>query len=432
MISTPIHDFLCGYTEENPVRCHMPGGKSNPLDITEIEGADSLFESNGIIKRSEDNAAKLFGAGKTLFSCGGSTLSVQTMLGIAKSAEPQKKRVIASRYCHKSLISAAVLLDLEIDWIMPDSYLSCQVSPEAVREKICSDTLCVFVQSIDYYGGECDIKGISAVCKEKKIPLLTDNAHGAYKVFTHDHPIALGADMTADSAHKTLPCLTGGAYLHIGKNAPMEYFSRAKETMSLFGSSSPSYLILDSLDLCNLHIHGEKERAEKIFDRVRRLKEALTNHGFTLRKSDLLRITIDACAYGCSGDELCGMFRKKGVVCEYSDGKYLVMLFSTGQRTEDFQRVLEAAKQIKRKKEKAAPYFSGILPPLELTAREALFSPWEELETEKSEGRICAGIHCPCPPCVPLVMPGERYTAEGIEMLLAYGVKRVRAVKRQQ
>lgn len=430
MISTPIHDFLCGYAEEDPVRCHMPGGKSNPFDITEIDGADSLFESNGIIKQSEDTAAELYGAGKTLFSCGGSTLSIQTMLGIAKSAEPQKNRVIASRYCHKSLISAAVLLGLDIDWIMPDSYLSCQVTPGAVKEKICSDTLCVFVQSIDYYGGECDIKGISAVCGENGVPLLTDNAHGAYKVFTGNHPIALGADMTADSAHKTLPCITGGAYLHIGKNAPKEYFSSAKETMSLFGSSSPSYLILDSLDLCNLHIYGEKERAEEIFDRVRQLKDALTKQGFTLGKSDLLRITIDACAYGYSGDELCGLFREKGIVCEYSDGKYLVMLFSTGQRTEDFQRVLEAAKQIPRKKEKSAPSFSGILPPCELSAREAVFSPFEELETEEAENRICAGIHCPCPPCVPLIMPGERYTAEGIKMLLAYGVKRVRAVKK--
>lgn len=427
-ISAPIHEFLCGYAEENPVRCHMPGGKSNPFDITEIEGADSLFESCGIIKESEDIAAGLFGAEKTLFSCGGSTLSIQTMLGIAKSCNLAKNRVAASRYCHKSLISAAVLLGLEIDWIMPDSFLSCKVTAAAVREKITSDTLCVFVQSIDYYGGECDIAGISEVCKKRGVPLLVDNAHGAYLVFTSRHPLALGADMTADSAHKTLPCLTGGAYLHIGEKAPKEYLSAAKDTMSLFGSSSPSYLILDSLDLCNLHIYGERERAERVFEGVRALKSGLKALGYSVRQSDQLRVTIDACAYGYSGGELSGLFRERGIVCEYSDEKYLVMLFSTGQNLKDFDRILEAAKSIPPKKEKTIAAFSGVLPPCEMPPRDALFSPSEEIETVKAEGRICGGIHCPCPPCVPVVMPGERYTKEGIEMLLAYGVKRVKAV----
>ncbi|MCI8603722.1 MAG: aminotransferase class V-fold PLP-dependent enzyme [Ruminiclostridium sp.] len=425
-MNTPIHDFLISYGEKNSVRCHMPGGKSNPFDITEIEGADSLFESAGIIRESEESAAKLFGAGKTLFSCGGSTLSVQTMLALAKAYRPEKKRVIASRYCHKSLISACVLLGLVPDWIYPEEYLSCKIAPEAVKAKITSDTLCVFAQSIDYYGGESDVEGIAEACREKNVPLLTDNAHGAYLVFTDRHPLALGADMTADSAHKTLPCLTGGAYLHINKNAPEIFIKEAKAVMSLFGSSSPSYLILDSLDMCNNFIQEEREKAKRIFAEVKSLKSELVKLGYTLKESDLMRITVDALPYGYSGAELGEELRKNGVESEFSDDRYTVLLFSCAQRTEDFERIIEAAKGIKPL-EPLIPVNPPIVRPIAAAEpREAMFSAAEVVPLEKAEGRICADINTPCPPCVPVVMAGEIIDGEIVRALERYGVKRIR------
>ena len=432
-ISTPVHDFLKAYSAENPVRCHMPGGTRNDFDITEIDGADSLYESTGIIRSSEENASKLFGSASTLFSCGGSTLVIQTMLAAAKAAYPNKNRVAASRFCHRSLVSACALLGLEIDWIAADSFLSCSISVKSAEEKINDRTLCLFVQSIDYYGGECDIADLSLLCKARKIPLLADNAHGAYLVFTPFHPLKQGADMTADSAHKTLPCLTGGAYLHISKNASKAFsaFSeRAKELMALFGSSSPSYLILDSLDLCNRHIAEEKERAEQIFTEVKKLKTSLMSVGYKLCKSDLLRITIDACKYGYSGTELSSLLRKNGVSAEHADGRYVVLLFSTGQHMTDFPRILEAARKIARKPETeySEPVLS--LPTAVLAPRDALFSPSEEIPLSEAEGRVCASISCPCPPCVPLIMPGELFTASAVELLKVYGVEKVRVVGR--
>lgn len=429
-ISTPIHDFLKAYSAENPVRCHMPGGKRNDFDITEIDGADSLYESAGIIRVSEENASKLFGSGKTLFSCGGSTLAIQTMLAAAKAAYPKKTRVAASRFCHRSLVSACALLGLEIDWIMPQSFLSCNVTAKAAEEKITPSTLCLFVQSIDYYGGECDIGDLSLLCRAKKLPLLVDNAHGAYLVFTPFHPLKQGADMTSDSAHKTLPCLTGGAYLHISENASQAFAERAKELMAVFGSSSPSYLILDSLDLCNRHIAEEKERAEQVFAEVKKLKTALMTAGYKLRKSDLLRITIDACKYGCSGFELASLLRQNGVSAELADERYVVLLFSTGQSLSDFPRILEAAKKIHRKPaiERSEPVFTA--PTAVLSPRDALFSPSEEISLSEAEGRVCASVSCPCPPCVPLVMPGELFTALAVELMKSYGVEKVRVVSR--
>ncbi len=428
-MNTPIHDFLNYYAEKNPVRCHMPGGKSNPFDITEIEGADSLFESSGIIRESEDNAARLFSAGKTLFSCGGSTLSVQTMLTLAKAYRPGKKHVVASRYCHKSLLSACALLGLAPDWIYPEEYLSCKIAPEAVKEKITSDTLCVFVQSIDYYGGESDIEGIARVCREKNIPLLTDNAHGAYLVFTDRHPISLGADMTADSAHKTLPCLTGGAYLHISKTAPGFFAKEAKSAMSLFGSSSPSYLILDSLDLCNRFIQEEKKKAEKVFAEIKNLKLKLAQLGYTLKESDLMRITFDAPPYGYSGAGLAAELRKRGVESEFSDDRYTVLLFSADQPIEDFRKVIEAAEGIKLLQPFLSDSISVIRPEAVIEPGEAIFSPAETVPLKKALGRVCADINTPCPPCVPVVMAGEVIDEDSLGALYRYGVEGIRVVK---
>lgn len=427
-MTTPIHDFLSRYSSLSPVRCHMPGGKENPIDITEIEGADSLFDCSGIIKQSEENAAGLFGSEKTLYSCGGSTLSIQTMLALAKAGNPKKNRVAASRYCHKSLVSSCILLGLEVDWIETNSFLSCQVSAGSVKEKINDNTLCVFVQSIDYYGGECDIYSISKVCREHNIPLLTDNAHGAYKVLTHNHPLRRGADMTADSAHKTLPCLTGTAYLHISKSAPKIFSQRAKEMMSIFGSSSPSYLMLDSLDLCNLHISEEKEKAEFIFENVDKLKKGFEDIGYSLRKSDKMRITIDAENYGFSGFDLSKKFEEKKIYCEYSDLKYLVLLFSTAQPLGDFEKILKAAKEIEKKQPFETEALKISLPPKAKSLREAVFSESEEVPLQKALGRICSSLYAPCPPCVPVIMPGEVYTEEIVKAFSAWGVDRVRVV----
>lgn len=427
-METPIHDFLLSYAAENPVRCHMPGGKEQPFDITEIEGADSLFESSGIIKRSEMNAAGFFGAGETLFSCGGSTLAIQTMLACAKTMFPEKNRVAASRYCHKSLVASCVLLGLEVDWIEAESFLSCEISPKNAEEAIREDTLCVFVQNIDYYGGECDIKGISEVCKRKRVLLLVDNAHGAYLVFTDRHPLRLGADMTADSAHKTLPCITGSAYLHVSENAPKGLSKRAKELMGLFGSSSPSYLMLDSLDLCNRFIAEKADYAKMIFDEIKALKSRLEALGFKLRKSDLMKITIDACEYGYSGFELSAQLRERGVSAEYADRRYTVLLFSVSQDIQDFERVFKAASDIPRREkiEYNEPTFK--LPPVAMTAREAVFGNSDEVRLENACGKVCGSIICSCPPCVPVIMPGEVFTEEIVKVMAEYGIGNVQCI----
>ncbi|MBQ9383572.1 MAG: aminotransferase class V-fold PLP-dependent enzyme [Ruminiclostridium sp.] len=414
-MNTPIHDFLEKYAGSGTVRLHMPGGKGleYPFDITETDGADELYDCTGIIAESERDTAALYGAGATCYSCGGSTLSIQAMLAAALSITG-KHRIAAGRYSHKSLVSAAVLLGFDIDWIYPGEFLGADISPDAVRAAIGADTAAVFVNSVDYLGGQSDIAAISAVCREQGVLLLADNAHGAYKVFTGDHPLTLGADMTADSAHKTLPALTGASYLHL---ADKSHYKAAKAAMSLFGSSSPSYLILDSLDLCARYIAERRDEALRTVERVRELKRALSVDGVTMKPSDDMRITLDAFGMGHTGRELAREIRLRGAEPEMCGERYVVLLFSTVQPERDLETVYDILRKIPRHAPLHGSAVKVIKPEKVLSPREAFFSRRETIPVGASAGRICAGITSPCPPCVPVVMPGERISEELAEML---------------
>ncbi len=419
-MKTPIHTFLENYAQSGKVRCHMPGGKgmNNPFDITEISGADSLYECDGIIYQSEQNAAKLFGSMATLYSCGGSTLSVQTMLGVIRETT-DKTTIIAGRYSHRSLINTAIMLGFDIKWAYPEEYLSTVISADEIERLIDSSVAAVFITSIDYYGGEADIPAISKVCKKHKIPLLVDNAHGAYRVFTKNHPISQGADMVADSAHKTLPALTGAAYLHIGNGD--YYYYKTKNIMSMFGSSSPSYLILDSLDLCNPFIESRVAEAVGAVHNIAVLKGWLTDIGYTLKKSDPMRITIDAAAYGYTGDEFAQLLREKGTECEMSDNRYVVLLFSVSQNKTDCMMLFMMLRSIPKKAPCRTVSHVILHPEKVLSPREAFFARKKKVLLAAAKGMVCGEVLCPCPPCIPLVMPGERIDEECVKELKKYG-----------
>ena len=221
-MNTPIQDFLRSYAGSAAVRFHMPGHKGRgPLgcenwDITEIAGADSLYEANGIIAESEANATALFGSGRTLYSTEGSSQCIRAMLYLARLTCPEKPRpvILAARNVHKAFLYAAAALDLAVSWLWPesdtDSLCACPVTPaglKAALEGMDAPPAAVYVTSPDYLGNRLDIAALADVCHSRGVLLLVDNAHGAYLRFlpADSHPITLGTTASPAITPRWLP-----------------------------------------------------------------------------------------------------------------------------------------------------------------------------------------------------------------------------------
>ena len=438
-MKTPIYDFARRYAESQTMRLHMPGHKGfgplgfEQLDITEIAGADSLYEADGIIAESEQIASALFNC-PTFYSTEGSSQCIRAMLFLATR---HNSKIAAGRNVHKTFLSAAALLDLDVDWLYPEdesTYLSCNISPEILGSYLSScEKLpgAVYVTSPDYLGNLLDIAGLSAVCHRYGVLLLVDNAHGAYLKFLPQsiHPIDLGADLCCDSAHKTLPVLTGGAYLHI-RNAKLAQGS--KNAMALFGSTSPSYLILQSLDLANAML-ADPAYIQKLSDlclKTRDVCHQLNQHGISADfGNEPLKITLRPGSFGYTGIQLADALRNCGIECEFADPDFLVLMLTPAITDMDLQQLVAVLTSLPR----CAPIRS--VPPSigrperKISIREALLSPSETIPVENCLGRILAAASVGCPPAVPIVVCGEEIDENAIRCFQYYGIENCTVLK---
>ena len=443
-MKTPIYDFLTSYADGDAVRMHMPGhkgcGNNASLDLTEISGADSLYEADGIIRESEENAGRLFGA-DTFYSAEGSSLSIRAMtLLISNYARKKGKRplILAARNVHKAFISAAALVDFGIEWIIGDrgSYLSSRITAEALDKRLSAMKelpVAVYVTSPDYLGFCLDIGAISAVCKRHKVILAVDNAHGAYLKFLDKsrHPIDLGADIVCDSAHKTLPTLTGGAYLHLSKGLDPYFKENAKGALSLFGSTSPSYLILSSLDKTNeILAYGYRDKLRETLKKIREIKNSLTEKSYVLFENEPMKITVSAKAYGYTGYEIQEYLENEGIYPEFADPDYLVLMPSASSTDKELSLVEKTLLTLPRRREirKEPPSLGEIYSVC--SPREAILSLGEKIPTCESSGRVLRSVTVGCPPAVPIVASGEVITKEAVRAFEYYGIKSVEVIKK--
>ncbi len=443
-MNTPICDFVRSYVKKDAVRLHMPGHKgecmlgSEPYDITEIKGADSLYEASGIIKMSEDNASELFGA-DTFYSTEGSSLAIRAMLYLAclySEEKGEKPLILAGRNAHKVFVSSAALLDFDVEWLFNEnesSYLSCKVKAEDVENKLLTlerKPVAVYLTSPDYLGNESDIKEIAEICHKHGVLLLVDNAHGAYLKFLPEsrHPIDMGADVCCDSAHKTLPVLTGGAYLHISESAPAVFKERAKDALSLFGSTSPSYLVLQSLDAANAYIDDSyKIVLSEFVSNVSALKNIIIANGYNLVGSEELKITIETKSYGYTGTEFATILEERGLVCEFYDPDFIVLML-TPQLSDYINKIEEVLLSIEKKQPITEKPPRMTLPKSAVDIRKAYFSKTEMVSATDSCGRIFANTNVGCPPAVPIVVSGEIITTEIVECFKYYGIEKCRVI----
>lgn len=449
-ITTPIVDFVKEYAGMQNVRLHMPGHKGQSflgceqLDITEIAGADSLYESDGIIAESERNAAKLFGTGRTFFSTEGSSQCIRAMLYLAvQNWKREKKKditvsdkplIVAARNVHKSFLYAAALLDLEVIWLWPeggmDSLCSCVISPQILEHTLnrlepqqTRRLAAVYVTSPDYLGGMLDIQALAVICHQHQTILTVDNAHGAYLHFLEHpmHPMDLGADICCDSAHKTLPVLTGGAYLHISKSVSDALGKYAKEALALFGSTSPSYLTMISLDMCNQYLAGEyRVRLSETIRQLNILKNQLKDAGWQLEGQEPLKLTICA-PEGKTGIQMAEQLREYKMECEYADPQYLVCMMTCENTKEDMEQ-LRTCLGVNHLPVSSRKQMQPVKTLQKLSIREAVFSPHEKILVKDAEGRICGAPTVSCPPAIPIVVSGEMVDKNTLQICEYYGI----------
>lgn len=441
-MKTPIVSFLKSYQEKSPVRMHMPGHKGagilgfEGMDLTEIYGADELFAAEGIIKESEQNASSLFGC-PTYYSTQGSTLCIQTMCTIlcqdAKS-KGKKPKILAGRNAHRSFIHAAALLDFEIEWLYGNSdYLSCKIHAEDLEKAIIESLpTAVYLTNPDYLGNLLDIQSLASVCKKHNVLLAIDNAHGAYLRFLEPslHPIDLGADLCCGSAHKTLPVLTGGAYLHLSDSLNQVWKNDVKHFMEYFSSTSPSYLIMASLDATNEVLDTTfKKSLSECIQRVDGLKNTLTQHGYTILSGEPMKITISTKEFGYTGNEIANLLMECDIYPEFYDSDYIVLMPSPYNTKDELKRLETCLCGIERK-----PILINKPPKLEqskkaMNVRQALFSSSITLDVSKSLGQVCSSVTVSCPPAILPVIPGEVISESSIEVMKYYGIETVRVVK---
>lgn len=394
-------------------------------DITEISGADSLFEADGILREGERRTAALYGSADCCWSAGGSTLCIQAMLA---KMQAEHRHIIAARTVHRAFLNACILLGLPVEWVWPRQgsliagrYSLADFENALQRISARGERCCIYVTSPDYCGNMQDIAGLSQLCKRFGARLLVDNAHGAHLAFLKEnrHPIALGADLCCDSAHKMLPALTGAAMLHCAEPWGMEL----KQHMTLFGSTSPSYLIMQSIEAAVHGLSGEgAARIRWCEERAGVLRERLD--GFDFVGDDPLHLTIRA-----DGNALAAALRKRGIECEYADSTCMVLLLSPAMEESDFRRLENVLGACVPKTALEPPVLPA--PPEQvLSMREAALSPCERVPVEEAVGRICGAVQVPCPPAVPLLASGERVTRAWAELMQFYGIGEILAVRR--
>ncbi|BAY35044.1 Orn/Lys/Arg decarboxylase (plasmid) [Nostoc carneum NIES-2107] len=412
-------------------------------DLTELADLDNLFAPQGVIQQAQQLAAAAFGASQTWFLVNGSTCGIEA--AILATCSPGDK-IILPRNVHSSAIAGLILsgaipifLNPEYDPILDIAH---SITPHAVESALQQhpDTKAVMIVYPTYYGVCGDIKAIAQITHQYNIPLLVDEAHGAHFTFHPELPtpaLAAGADLTVQSIHKTLGAMTQASMLHIQGNRIDS--NRISKALQLVQSTSPSYVLLASLDAARqqMALSGKQllSRTLQLADAARTsisqipglsVLEMPQNKSPGFAALDKTRLTVTVSGLGFTGFEAEEILDEKlGVTPEFASLQHLTFIISHGNTQADIEKLIEGFTTLSQMHPAQPEKKTLILWDdtfklgnyVQISPREAFFALTETLPLQQTCDRICAEIICPYPPGIPVLMPGELITKSAIEYL---------------
>ena len=431
---TPLYDALKEYAQKNPARFHMPGHKGKflpapelaglaPIDLTELLPTGNLYEAGEPFDSAQRLWAELFGFDFCQFLTGGSTMGIHT--GLALCAGPGEKALV-DRGCHRAVFNALALLDLEPVWLerpwLDSENMIGPISPGQVEKMLDqhSDIKTVCITSPTYAGVLSDVEAISQIVHARGGTLFVDGAHGAHLPFLGVDPFR-GADAAAVSAHKTLPAMGQSALLFVNGMDP----DRVRRTASIFGSSSPSYPMLASMDLARDWLLGKgRWEYRRTACRVFEFRQAFPSlkDGLSLDPCRLTLKVKDGLAFARALEE-------RGIFPEMEDGGHVVLICSAQDSDGDLYRLEGALVELRERMGECAPISAPPLPERVSSPRAGLFAPGVLRTLRDCEGEVSACQIAPSPPGVPVVAPGERITKKELAYLEKIGYNMLSEVR---
>jgi len=446
--NTPIIDALESFVSGELTAMHMPGHKQGKgfdadftdkivkFDLTELPGLDNFHRSEGVILESSKLMAETFGAEKSWFLVNGSTSGIHAAF---LSCFRRGDKILVNRNCHISVIHALLLFGISPVFVMPgySEEYNLSLPPDLSSWKRAldenPDAKGALVTTPDYFGICQPLRELADFLHEKGKILLVDEAHGAHFVFSEKLPetaLEQGADLCVQSFHKTLPALTQAAVLHVGSSRRINP-ERVKRAISMITTTSPSYIIMASMDYARAFgwREGSKVYAgliamlDEMKEKLTALKKLrLVPDIINGLKRDPLRIVVDTSLSDITGYELYNMLLKEyGIAAEMCDAVHVVFIVTAADTPEDLNRVaralLETDERINEAKGKVSfsiPLNSGCCTIPELWD---FLDSSEEILLSEAEGYTCADAVTPYPPGIPVLCPGEIIARKHIDYL---------------
>lgn len=453
-----LYRALESYSQEDYYPFHMPGHKRNSgtvdtdlpfdRDITEIEGFDNLHHPEGILKKAQETAAEVYGTKECYYSINGSTAA---LLAAVSAAVPGNGEILIARNCHKAVYHALYLRNLTPTYVYPQMdkkwWINGGISPDKVERTLAENPKirAVLITSPTYDGVVSDIKKIAEIVHRYEIPLIVDEAHGAHFHFSNYFPVSaaeLGADLVIQSFHKTLPSMTQTAVLH---NCSDRVDSRLiRRFMGIYQSSSPSYILMASMDACMAKMVSDGKEMFRNFTRIlERARRTLSECKYIRLVSpeigkagvfdyDRSKLILSTKYASITGKELARILLDKyHIQVEMETEHYVLALAAVGDSEEGFERLCQAIKEIdqeeaqKKKEKKESEEQSTERTAYTsmnqfMTITEAMESENEICKLEESIGRISAEFGYLYPPGIPLIVPGEQITGQFIRNMRIY------------